>query len=90
MEELYIETKDGKQKIDNNIVEKYDLKKGTLSPFTREPLVDKFGDFTREELPKEVVSLNQGDDEIDEMENGLLLSTSEILDIAQGVDSDMT
>lgn len=90
MEELYIKTKEGMQKIDNSIVEKYDLKKGTLSPFSRSTLVNENGDAKREEQPKEVVSLNQGDDEIDEMENGLLLSTSEMLDIAQGVDSDMT
>jgi hypothetical protein len=90
MEELFIETKEGRLKIDNTIVEKYDLKKGTLSPFSRKPLVDRYGDFTREEPFREEVSLNQGDDEIEEMENGLLLSTSEMLDIAQGVDSDMT
>ncbi|MDF2951846.1 MAG: hypothetical protein K0S18_1429 [Anaerocolumna sp.] len=36
---------------------------------------------------QEPASLNQGDDEIDEMENGLALSTSEMIDIAQGVDS---
>jgi len=90
MEELFIKTKEGMQKIDNSIVEKYDLKKGTLSPFSRSTLVNEKGDAKREEPPREVVSLNQGDDEIEEMENGLLLSTSEMLDIAQGVDSDMT
>ncbi len=89
MEELFVKTKDGNVKIDDSIVKKYDLKKGTLSPFTQSHIVDKNGDFTREDPPGELVSLNQGDDEIEEMENGLLLSTSEMLDIAQGVDSDI-
>lgn len=89
MEKLFVETKDGKLKIDDSIVEKYDLKKGTLSPFTQNHIVDKNGDFNREEPSEEKFSLNQGDDEIDEMENGLLLSTSEMLDIAQGVDSEI-
>lgn len=88
MEELFVETREGNVKIDDGIVEKYDLKKGTLSPFTQSHIVDKHGDFKREDPPREEVSLNQGDDEIEEMENGLLLSTSEMLDIAQGADSD--
>ncbi|WFR59366.1 hypothetical protein QA584_09830 [Anaerocolumna sp. AGMB13025] len=88
MEELYLETKEGKVKIDDRIAQKYDLKKGTVSPFTQNHIVDKAGEFKREEPPKKRDSINQGDDEIEEMENGFYLSTSEMLDIAQGVDSD--
>ncbi len=50
--------------------------------------IDKKGEFIREEPLKEKSSLNQGDDEVKEMENGLLLSVSEMIDIAQGADSD--
>ncbi len=88
MEELYVETKNGNIPIDQNIVEKYDIKKGTLSPFTSSRILGEKGDFVREDPPEERVSLNQGDDEIEEMENGFMLSTSEMIDIAQGVDSD--
>lgn len=89
MKDLFVETKEGKMKIDGNIVEKYDLKKGSVSPFTQNPIVDQNGDFKRDDPPEKWVSLNEREDEIDEMENGLLLSTSEMLDIAQGVDSDI-
>ncbi|MGB8455812.1 MAG: hypothetical protein WCD89_26290 [Anaerocolumna sp.] len=89
MEELFLETKDGNVKIEDSIVNKYDLKKGTVAPFTQNHIVNKEGEFKREDPPEEKFSLNQGDDEIEEMENGLLLSTSEMIDIAQGVDSDI-
>jgi hypothetical protein len=89
MKEIYLETKEGRIKIDDRIAQKYDLKKGTVSPFTQNHIVDKSGDFNREDPPEKIDSINQGDDDIKEMENGFLLSTSEMLDIAQGVDSDI-
>ncbi len=88
MEKLYIETKNGNIPIDKDIIEKYDLKKGTLSPFTNNHILGEDGDFVREDPPKEKASLNQGDDEIEDMENGFMISTSEMIDIAQGLDSD--
>lgn len=87
MEKLYVETKAGNFPIDEKIVEKYDLEKGTRSPFTSNRIVNESGDFTKKIPPKELVSLHQNEDEIDEMENGLFLSTSEMIDFAQGVDS---
>jgi hypothetical protein len=90
MDDLYIETKSGTIHIDYNIVEKYHLEKGTVSPFTNDRIVDRFGDFTREEPPKEEVSLNQGDDEIEEMGTGLMMSQSEIIDFTQADDSDIS
>jgi hypothetical protein len=89
MEEIYIETKNGNIKIDDSFVQKYNLKKGTFSPFTHERLVGKNGDFHRDDLPEEKDSLDQDDAEIEEMENGLMLSQSEMIDIAQGVDSEI-
>ncbi|QHQ63060.1 hypothetical protein Ana3638_21645 [Anaerocolumna sedimenticola] len=88
MEELYLETKNGNIPIDEDIVEKYDLKKGTRSPFTNNRILGENGDYVREDPPEERASLNQGDDEIEDLENGLMLSQSEMIDIAQGVDSD--
>lgn len=88
MEELYIETKNGNLRIDDAFIQKYNLKKGTLSPFTRSRIVGKNGDFHREDLSEEKESISQVDDEIKEMENGLMLSQSEMIDIAQGVDSE--
>jgi len=87
MEKLYVETKAGKFPIDEKIVEKYDLEKGTYSPFTSNRIVNEKGDFTKKIPPKEPVSIRESEGEIDEMENGLMLSTSEMIDIAQGVDS---
>lgn len=83
-----METKSGTIPLEDSIVEKYDLKKGTMSPFTQNRIVGKNGDFKREEPPKEKPILNHGDDEIEEMENGFMISTSEMIDFAQGVDSD--
>lgn len=88
MEHLYLETAKGIVQIDDSIVEKYNLEKGTLSPFTHNCIVDYNGEFIRKEPPKENrPSLMQGDDDVDTMENGIRFSTSEILDIAEGVDS---
>lgn len=87
MEKLYVETKAGNFPIDENIIDKYDLEKGTLSPFTSNRIIDASGDFTKRIPPQEPVSLRESEGEIDEMENGLMLSTSEMIDIAQGVDS---
>ncbi len=87
MEKLYVETKAGNFPIDEKIVEKYDLEKGTRSPFTSNRIINASGDFTKKIPPKGTVSLGESEGEIDVMENGLMLSTSEMIDIAQGVDS---
>lgn len=92
MNELFLETKSGSIPIDSAIVERNHLKKGTLSPFTGNRIVGKNGDFQLEvpiENNSPLNSLKNQDDGIDEMENGLALSTSEMLDIAAGVDSSM-
>ncbi len=92
MENLYILINNNYDLIDEKIVEKYELTKGTLSPYTRSPIVNEQGEYYKEnkENEEEKPDLSNPDDGVDEMENGLSLSTSEILDIAQGVDSDMT
>lgn len=94
VEKLYLETKEGRLPINNNIVEKYKLEKGTKSPFSQNRIVDKNGSYKYEKSSKdqntpEQVKMDEKffTDEIDEMDNGLAMSTSEILDFSQGVDS---
>lgn len=91
MKELYIETKNGDIPIEKDIIKKHDLKRGTLSPFTGERIVGKNGDFRPEPVKNEspLDNLIHRDDGIDEMENGMSLSTSEILDFAEGTDNSM-
>jgi hypothetical protein len=85
MEELNLETKNGRLPINKNIVEKYNLRKGTLSSFTCNRIVDKNGKYIIEK-PK-VKGLEEANEGDQAKENGLLLQTSEIIDFAQGADS---
>jgi len=89
MEDLYLETENGNIPIDQEVIEKYNLKKGSFSPFTHKRIIDKNGDYILEKQPTEYATLdgNQDDPEFHEMENGFMLSTSEMIDIAEGVDS---
>ncbi len=87
MEQLYIETQKGNMPIDYEITQKYNLKKGDKSPFTGLRIVDKLGDATAPQPPEEEHDLSNQEDEIEDLENGFQISTSEMLDIAAGVDS---
>lgn len=86
MENLYLETKNGNVPIDPTMVEKYHLKKGVKSPFTNNRIVDKDGDYQVDIATTKKLN-SYPDNEIAEMEYGLSLSTSEMIDIAAGVDS---
>lgn len=97
MEELYLETKNGNVPIDEDTIEKYDLKKGSLSPFTRNRIVGRNGEYYLKSDIEEALlkqSFNKmpeegfHDDGIAHMEDGFELSTSEMIDISQGLDSD--
>ncbi|RDU25205.1 hypothetical protein [Anaerosacchariphilus polymeriproducens] len=57
MERLFVETKQGNIPIDDAIVEKYELKEGTFTPFTHQRIVDKNGNFFHEEVEKKKTSL---------------------------------
>ena len=69
MEKLYLIVNDRKELIEDTIIEKYNLKKGFLSPFTRAPIVDEYNDYSKEvkEKIKEKADLSNSDDGIDEM-----------------------
>lgn len=87
MEQLFVETKQGLIPIDKDIAEKHDLKEGTYTPFTHQRIVDENRNFIHEEVEEKNNSLENEDDEVKELENGLMLSTSEMIDIAEGADS---
>ncbi len=89
MKELKIETEYGAFPIDQKITEKYDLKSGIRSPFTRSRILGKNGEYFQEENKvKESEELKIGpEDEAAETSDGVKFTTAEILDISAGVDS---
>lgn len=100
MKNLYLETKNGKEKINEEAAEKYHLEAGTRSPFTGQKITGSDGlqskqsakpeKDSEEAIREDFYNLPQQgfpDDEIDQMDNGFELSQSEILDFAAGTDS---
>ena len=97
MKKLYIETPSGNIPLDREVIEKYNLQKGMRTPFSRDRIVGKNGEFFIDPSQQEHVRPHDikkvpfdgfPDDGIDTMDNGVELSTSEIIDFAQGVDSE--
>lgn len=99
MKELYLETEKGKFPIDQEEIKKYNLHQGTITPFTNNRIVGNNGDFKRESPTNEnedslkdtfyeMPDKGLKSDGIDQMQDGFELSTSEIIDISQGVDSE--
>lgn len=89
MKNLYLETKNGVVPIDENIEKKYKLEKGTMSPFTDERILGENGDFTKEKHKDDKMK-NLGNVKKEdgvEPEDGIMLTTSEIIDFTQGSDS---
>jgi hypothetical protein len=97
MKKLFLQTRDGNVQIDPAFVEKYNLKAGDLSPFSRELIVDENGKVPTEKEAKGSIKNVLGEestgelvnDGISVLGNGVTMSTSEIIDISQGVDSQM-
>ena len=87
MERLFVETNQELMPIDDAIIEKYGLKEGTHTPLTHQRIVDQNGNFIQQKVEKSDDALDNQDDEIAEMEDGLALSQSEMFDIAEGSDS---
>lgn len=87
MENLYIETKNGRTPIDPELVKKFNLEKGSLTPFTRSPIVGENGDFppetaTEKDPKNSGLKLPEPD-----AQESVMLETSEVIDFAQGTDS---
>lgn len=96
MENLYVKTDNGNIEIDKELIEKYNIKQGTISPFTRNRVVNKDGiynngDKIKIDIPISEMPEGEGlvNDEIIEFPEGEIYSTSEIIDISQGTDSSM-
>ena len=85
-----METKAGPVPISAQMVAKYHLQKGTHAPFSGGRIVGEGGDFTRKPVkktdrpPLPAASQTDGGAEI---QPGVILTTSEILDFAHGEDS---
>lgn len=90
MEKLFLELNDDRVPLSEDMVQKYDLKKGMYSPFTRNRIVNEKGDFIVEKHKKDETFEKQEVNKAleSEMQETFDLSTSEILDISEGVDSD--
>jgi len=93
MDRLYLDTKNGKLPIDPGVAEKYNLNRGSKSPYTNDAIVDRTGSAAKApqaETPGAQLMVNKekyANDELSEYENGLVLDTAEVLDIAQAADS---
>ncbi|MBP1926059.1 hypothetical protein J2Z76_001923 [Sedimentibacter acidaminivorans] len=93
MKELYLATENGNVKINQDQIEKYNLKEGGVSPYTKYRIVDEEGNFKHQisEDKKTKTEMPEGegleDDEIIEFPDGQILSQSEIIDFSEGTDS---
>lgn len=94
MKDLFIKTNDSNIQISKELIDKYNIKQGSLSPFTRFRVVNKDGIYTDEQKSKIDIPVSEmpegeglADDEIVEFPGGEILSTSEIIDFSQGTDS---
>lgn len=96
--ELFLKTEKGLQRIDDSIIEKYNLVQGKIAPFSRYWVVDKngslgdknFNNKTSSPKPDEMPA-GEGaeDDEIVEFsDTGAIFSQSEIIDFSHGTDSE--
>jgi len=99
MKELFLNTKQGLVPIEEKIIEKYNLKEGIISPFSRYWIVDKNGSLG-EKLPENETSSPgvdempageglENDEIVEFSETGAILSQSEIIDFSGGTDSDL-
>lgn len=91
MEELYIETKNGKTPIEPAVSKKYNLEKGLKTPFTNQKIVNQNGEFPAE-TDTEKDPQNSGGKSLtpadtDTGSENVPLTTSEIIDFSQGTDS---
>ena len=80
MEELFVATEQGNIPIDKSVVEKYNLERGLRTPFSGNVIVDKNSDATPKKSTKNKKPLEND-------ESGVMFTTSEILDFADGADS---
>lgn len=99
MKKLFVETKNGKAPIDAELARKYGLEQGAKTPFTDAPIVDEHGGREKRPAaeedhgaPQDAHDLGDAHDlrgagDPADRADGTMLTTSEILDFAQGADS---
>lgn len=93
MKKLFMETSEGLFPIPEDLINKYNLKSGRISPFNRYRIVDKNGSFelnstSSSDINKMPAGEGMNDDEIVEFnDTGEILSQSEIIDLGEGTDS---
>ena len=90
MENLYIETNNGNIPIDKNVQKKYNLEKGTITPFTGERIVGENGDFKKgkyNEDEKKTLDNIVKEEGVVENEDGVMMTQAEIIDFSHGADS---
>lgn len=93
MDNLYIDMRGDRVALDPAVIKKYNVRAGTLSPFSRCPVVDARGRMPPRQ-PEPAARLDEqppGErlDGIAQLDMGLELKTSEIIDFAQGADSNI-
>jgi hypothetical protein len=92
MAQLYLETKNGPLPIEKRLAEKYELKKGTRAPFSGGRIVGENGDFTRDPAddPEGKRLSEEVKKEAERTIPDVVLTPSEIIDLAHGEDSSET
>lgn len=85
MDKLYVKTENGEVPIERSQAEKYDLKAGSVSPCNRYVVADENGNDKAEKHRKK---RNFSHDEL--MSDGIVFTTSEVIDLARGADSEDT
>lgn len=90
MEELYIETENGKFKLDEEIIKKYNIRMGTKSPFNGYRIVGPNNEYP--ELAEDGKGEEKEDHNLEteygmvDLDNDIVMSQSEMIDIARGTD----
>lgn len=93
MNSFYLQTGQGKMPIDMRVAKKYKLRAGMLSPNTGYPILNTAGvrgeppQNTDDDVKHNIEDSYHAADEITNPNGDLALSTAEIIDISQGVDS---
>ena len=91
-QELFVNIEGNLYKLDPVIVRKYNLKKGSRTPMTGYPIVDAAGDGYKkpqEDQEKKAFHNPKEDSDPESLDNGMVLSTAEMIDISQGADSEI-
>jgi len=84
MKELFLKMENGNIPIEQEQIEKYNLKAGDISHCNRYHIVDKNGKENKGSTQKKKLT----DHQLDEMmDDGVIFTPSESIDITQGVDS---